>query len=204
MPNLNKVFLMGNLTRDPQTRFTSGGTGLCQFGLAINRRYTTASGEDREDTCFVDIDIWGKQGESCQNYLHKGSPVFVEGRLKFDQWEDRESGQRRSRLTVIGERVQFLGSPGRGGDFGDKGGQSGGGGGDGGGQGQPPPQQQPPQQQQQQQQQQQPPQQQPQQQQQQPQQQQQSPPFPSSDAGAGGDSSVFNVQDENSIDDIPF
>ncbi len=180
MPSFNKVLLMGNLTRDPQTRFTPGGNGLCQFGMAINRRYTTGSGEDREDTCFVDIDVWGKQGESCQSYLHKGSAVFVEGRLRFDQWEDRDSGQRRSRLTVTGERVQFLGSPGRGGDSG----------GDSGGQNQQQDQQ-------------------PQQDQQQPQQAQQPqqqppPPFPAgSDGGPAPDSGVFNVDDEP-VDDIPF
>ncbi len=119
MAGLNKVFLLGNLTRDPDLRYTTGGTAVCRLGLAVNRRFTTARGEDREEVCFVDIDVWGKQAESCGNYLRKGAPALIEGRLQFDQWEDRETGRKRSRLLVTAERVQFLGSPGRGGDFGD-------------------------------------------------------------------------------------
>lgn len=111
MASLNKVLLIGNLTRDPELRYTSGGAAICGFGLAMNRRYTTAGGEQREETCFVDIDVWGKQAESCNNYLRKGSPAFVEGRLRLDSWQDRETGKPRSRLTVTAERVQFLGSP---------------------------------------------------------------------------------------------
>jgi single-strand DNA-binding protein len=126
MANLNKVLLIGNLTREPELRYTSGGAAVCGFGLAINRRFTTASGEQREETCFVDIDVWGKQGESCKNYLRKGSPAFIEGRLRMDSWQDRESGKTRTRLTVTAERVQFLGSPR--GEFGDGGGQQQGGG----------------------------------------------------------------------------
>lgn len=117
MASLNKLFLMGNLTREPELRYTSGGAAVCGFGLAINRRYSTASGEQREEVCFVDIDVWGKQGESCKNYLRKGAPVFIEGRLRMDSWQDRETGKTRSRLTVTAERVQFLGTP-RGGEFG--------------------------------------------------------------------------------------
>ncbi len=117
MASLNKLFLMGNLTREPELRYTSGGAAVCGFGLAINRRYSTASGEQREEVCFVDIDVWGKQGESCKNYLRKGAPVFIEGRLRMDSWQDRESGKTRTRLTVTAERVQFLGTP-RGGEFG--------------------------------------------------------------------------------------
>ena len=113
MASLNKVFLMGNVTRDPEIRYTTGGAALCILGLAINRKFTTSKGEEREETCFVDIEVWGKQAESCHNYLRKGSPVFVEGRLKFDQWDDRETGRKRSRLLVNGERVQFLGAPAR-------------------------------------------------------------------------------------------
>ncbi len=111
MASLNKVFLMGNLTRDPETRFTTGGAALCKFGLAINRRFMTNSGDEREETCFVDIEVWGKQAESCGNYLRKGVPALVEGRLRFDQWEDRDSGSKRSRLMVTAERVQFIGRP---------------------------------------------------------------------------------------------
>ena len=111
MASLNKVLLMGNLTRDPQLRYTTSGLAVCELGLAMNRRYKTAQGEDREETCFVDVEVWAKQAEACGNNLHKGSPVLVEGRLKLDQWEDRQTGQRRSRLRVRADRVQFLGAP---------------------------------------------------------------------------------------------
>jgi len=111
MPSYNKVLLMGNLTRDPETRYTTGGSAVCTMGLACSRRYLTAQGEEREETCFVDV--WGKQGESCQSYLHKGSPAFVEGRLRYDSWEDKATGQKRSRLRVQAERVQFLSAPAR-------------------------------------------------------------------------------------------
>ncbi|MBN2450960.1 MAG: single-stranded DNA-binding protein [Lentisphaeria bacterium] len=108
MAGLNKVLLIGNLTRDPASRATPGGTSICEMGLAINRRFRTASGEDREETCFVDIDVFGRQAEQCVRYLRKGSLAFVEGRLRLDQWEDRTTGQNRSRLKVTAERVQFL------------------------------------------------------------------------------------------------
>lgn len=120
MPGLNKVILLGNLTRDPQLRRTSRGTPVCALGLAMNRKYTTAAGESREETCFVDIDVWGRQAESCSTYLRKGSPALVEGRLRLDQWEDRETGKPRSRLKVTAEQVQFLSLP-RGADFGSPG-----------------------------------------------------------------------------------
>jgi len=110
MADLNRVLLVGNLTRDPVSRSTSGGTVICELGLAINRRFRTASGEDREETCFVDIDVFGRQAEHCVRYLRKGSLAFVEGRLRYDQWEDRTTGQKRSRLKVTAERVQFLDS----------------------------------------------------------------------------------------------
>jgi len=113
MASLNKVYLMGNVTRDPQLRHTPGGSAVCAFGLAVNRRYSTAQGEDREEVCFVDIEAWGKQAEPCANYLGKGAPVLIEGRLRYDQWDDRETGKKRSRLTVWADRVQFLGQPSR-------------------------------------------------------------------------------------------
>ena len=121
MASLNKVFLVGNLTRDPELRRTPGGAAVCNFGLAVNRRYTTARGEDREEVCFVDVEAWGKWAEACKNYLAKGAPVLIEGRLRYDQWEDRETGQKRSRLSVTAERGQFLGAPssGRGPGYGD-------------------------------------------------------------------------------------
>ena len=107
MASLNKVFLMGNLTREPALRFTPGGTAVCEFGLAINRKFS-AGGQEKEETCFVDIVVWGKQAESCERFLEKGSPIFVEGRLQFDQWDDKETGAKRSKLRIVAERVQFL------------------------------------------------------------------------------------------------
>ena len=117
MANLNKVFLMGNLTRDPDLRYTPSGTAVCQFGLAMNRRYQGRNGEDVTEVCFVDIEVFAKQAESCKNYLQKGAPALVEGHLKLDQWEDRNTHEKKSRLKVVAERVQFIGSPSRGGTF---------------------------------------------------------------------------------------
>ena len=113
MASLNKVFLMGNLTRDPELRYTTGGAAVCKFGLAVNQRYQTSKGEDREEVCFVDVDVWGKPAEACEHYLRKGAPALVEGRLRFEQWDDRDTGKKRSRLTVRGDRVQFIGAPSR-------------------------------------------------------------------------------------------
>jgi len=115
MASLNKVFLIGNLTRDPELRVTPKGTAICQFGLAVNRQYKDDSGATRDETTFVDIEAWGKQGELVAKYLTKGSPAFVEGRLRLDQWEDKTSGQKRSRLKIVLDNVQFLGRPGGGG-----------------------------------------------------------------------------------------
>ena len=110
MANFNKVFLMGNLTRDPELRTIPSGQTVCELGLATNRYWTTPQGEKKEEVTFLSITVWGRQAESCSKYLSKGRPVFVEGRLKFDQWESPE-GQKRSKLHVVAERVQFLGSP---------------------------------------------------------------------------------------------
>jgi len=115
MASLNKVFLIGNLTRDPELRVTPKGTAICQFGLAVNRQYKDDTGAMRDETTFVDIEAWGKQGELVAKYLTKGSPAFVEGRLRLDQWEDKTSGQKRSRLKIVLDNVQFLGRPGGGG-----------------------------------------------------------------------------------------
>ena len=115
MASLNKVFLIGNLTRDPELRVTPKGTAICQFGLAVNRQYKDDTGAMRDETTFVDIEAWGKQGELVAKYLTKGSPAFVEGRLRLDQWEDNTSGQKRSRLKIVLDNVQFLGRPGGGG-----------------------------------------------------------------------------------------
>ena len=111
MASFNKVILIGNLTRDPEMRYTSSGLGIVKFGLAVSRRYRTKQGEDREEVCFVDINVFGKQAENCERYLKKGSPALIEGRLQLDQWDDRETGQKRSRHTISAERVQFLSSP---------------------------------------------------------------------------------------------
>jgi single-strand DNA-binding protein len=110
MASLNKIMLIGNLTRDPELRVTPKGTSICQFGLALNREYKTESGEKREDVTFVDCEAWGKTGELITKYLAKGRSAFVEGRLKLDEWEDKTSGQKRSKLKVVVEQVQFLGS----------------------------------------------------------------------------------------------
>ena len=112
MASLNKVLLMGNLTRDPELRFTSNGSALTKFGLAVNRKYK--SGEEwKEEVCFVDITVWGKQAENCAEYLSKGRPVFIEGRLQFSSWET-DDGQKRNKLEVVANSVQFLGQPGGG------------------------------------------------------------------------------------------
>ena len=107
----NRVLLIGNLTRDPELRYTPSNTAVADLGLAVNRTYRDASGETKEDVTFVDITVWGRSAENCSQYLSKGSPVFVEGRLTLDQWENNE-GQRRSKLKVTAQRVDFLGSPG--------------------------------------------------------------------------------------------
>lgn len=127
MAYLNKVFLIGNLTRDPELRVTPKGTAICSFGLAVNRQYRDESGTARDETTFVDIEAWGKQGELVSKYLVKGNPCMVEGRLRFDSWEDKTSGQKRSKLKVVLDNVQFLSrAPGGGGAAGS-GGEMGGG-----------------------------------------------------------------------------
>jgi single-strand DNA-binding protein len=115
MASLNKVLLIGNLTRDPELRVTPKGTAICQFGLAVNRQYKDESGATRDETAFIDIEAWGKQGELVSKYLQKGSPAFIEGRLRFDSWEDKTSGQKRNKLKVVLENVQFLSRGGGGG-----------------------------------------------------------------------------------------
>ena len=109
MPSLNKVLLIGNLTRDPELRYIPSGTAVATFGMAMNRVYIQ-DGERKEEVCFVDIVTWAKTAENCANYLAKGRLVFVEGRLQFDSWET-EDGQKRSRLNVRALYVQFLGGP---------------------------------------------------------------------------------------------
>lgn len=106
--SFNKVILLGNLTRDPELRVTPGGLSICKFGLAVNRRYTTKEGEQREEATFVDIDSFGKQAEVIAKYCTKGSSIMVEGRLKLDQWESPQ-GEKRSKLGVVAENFTFTG-----------------------------------------------------------------------------------------------
>jgi len=112
MANLNRVLLIGNLTRDPELRVTPKGTSICQFGLAVNRTFKDGAGQPRDETTFIDVEAWGRQGEVISKYCSKGRPLFVEGRLRFDQWEDKTSGQKRSRLSVVLETFQFIGGRG--------------------------------------------------------------------------------------------
>lgn len=121
MVNYNKVMLMGNLTRDVELKYTPSNQPVANLGIAVNRRFRTRDGEDREETTFVDCEAWGRVAEVMNQYLSKGRPVFVEGRLKLDQWQDKE-GNNRSKLRVVVENFQFLDS--RGGD--NSGGNSGG------------------------------------------------------------------------------
>lgn len=121
--SFNRVFLMGNLTRDIELKHTSSDQSVATIGIAVNRRYTTKDGEKREDTTFVDCEAWGRTAEVMSQYLSKGSPVFIEGRLKLDQWDDRETGKKRSKLLVVIETFQFVDSKGSGGGGGDGGGQ---------------------------------------------------------------------------------
>jgi single-strand DNA-binding protein len=123
MANLNKVMLMGNLTRDPQLKYLPNSqNAVVDFGIAVNRKYKLASGEDREEVTFVDVSSFGKQAEVINQYFTKGKPIFIEGRLKLDQWEDKNGGGKRSKLTVVIESFQFIGGR----DGGGAGGGSGG------------------------------------------------------------------------------
>jgi single-strand DNA-binding protein len=110
MASLNKVMLIGNATRDPEIKYTPKGTAVTDLGLAVNRVYSTDSGEKREETTFVDVTLWGRQAEIANEYIKKGRQIFIEGRLQLDSWEDKQSGQKRSKLRVVGENIQLLGS----------------------------------------------------------------------------------------------
>ena len=111
MASFNKVILMGNLTRDPELRYTPKGTAVAKFGLAVNRVWRTETGETKEEVTFVDVDVFGRTAENVSQYMRKGSPILVEGRLKLDTWEDKQTQQKRSRLGVVAETVQFIGAP---------------------------------------------------------------------------------------------
>lgn len=123
MASYNKVLLMGNLTRDPELRFTASNQPVAQIGLAVNRHYTSSTGEKKEEVTFVDCEAWGKTAETLSKFLSKGRPVFIEGRLKLDTWQDKEGGGNRSKLKVVIEEFRFIDAKGDG---------PGGGGGSGG------------------------------------------------------------------------
>ncbi len=108
MANFNKVLLIGNLTKDPELRYTPQGTAVVNLRLAVNRKYKDKNQEFKDEVCFITVVAWDKQAETCNQYLHKGSPIFVEGRLQSRQWEDN-AGQKRNVIEVRAERVQFLG-----------------------------------------------------------------------------------------------
>jgi single-strand DNA-binding protein len=110
MANLNRVLLIGNLTRDPEVRYTPKGTAVADIGIAVNRIYSGEDGERKEEVTFVDVTLWGRQAEVAQEYLKKGRQVFIEGRLQLDTWDDKQTGQKRSRLRVVAENMQMLGS----------------------------------------------------------------------------------------------
>ena len=112
MPSYNKVIIAGHLTRDPETRYTPNGKAVTQISLALNRSYKTESGEAREEVAFVDVTFWGKTAENVAQYMKKGSALLVEGRLKTDEWQDKQTGAKRTRLVVTGELAQFLGGKG--------------------------------------------------------------------------------------------
>jgi single-strand DNA-binding protein len=149
MGSYNKVILMGNLTRKPEVRYTQGGMPICKLGLAVNRRFKDQSGEWKEEATFVDVTFFGKRGEAFAKYHDKGRPAFIEGELRLDQWDDKQSGEKRSKLYVVGNDWQFVGT-GQGGresgggewqesgaSSGGYGGGYGGGGGGGGDEGEP-------------------------------------------------------------------
>src|ERR1041385_5353025 len=112
MANFNKVILAGNLTRDPELRYTPKGTAIAKFGLAINRTWTNETGEKKEEVTFVDVDAFSRQAEVIAQYLKKGRPILVEGRLRLDTWDDKQTNQKRSRLGVVLEGFQFVDSKG--------------------------------------------------------------------------------------------
>jgi single-strand DNA-binding protein len=114
MANLNRVLLIGNLTRDPEIRYTPKGTAVAEIGIAVNRVFTGEDGEKREEVTFVDVTLWSRLAEIAEQYLKKGRPVFIEGRLQLDSWDDKQTGQKRSRLRVVAENLQMLGARGEG------------------------------------------------------------------------------------------
>ena len=110
MASVNKVILIGNCTRDPEVRYTPKGTAVADIGMAMNRYFSSDGGERREETTFVDVTLWGRQAEVAGEYLKKGRPVYIEGRLQMDSWDDKNTGQKRTKLKIVGEQMQLLGS----------------------------------------------------------------------------------------------
>ena len=110
MASFNKIILMGNLTRDPELRYTPKGTAVAKLGLAVNRTWKTETGETKEDVLFIDIEAFSRQAETIGQYLKKGSPILVEGRLRMDTWDDKQTNQKRTKILVTAENVRFLGS----------------------------------------------------------------------------------------------
>ena len=111
MASFNKVILVGNLTRDPELRYTPKGMAIAKIGVAVNRVWTNEAGEKKEEVTFVDVDVFGRTAENVGQYMRKGRPILIEGRLRLDQWDDKQTGQKKSKLGVVAETVQFLGSP---------------------------------------------------------------------------------------------
>jgi single-strand DNA-binding protein len=109
MASMNRVFLLGNLTRDPEVRYLPSGQAVADIRLAVSRKFKTANGQEREETCYVDVVVWGRSAEACGKFLNKGSPLLVEGRLQYDEWE--KDGKKNSRLRVVADRTQFVGAP---------------------------------------------------------------------------------------------
>ena len=108
MANLNKVMIIGNVTRDPEIKYTPKGSAVVDIGIAVNRTFTPEGGERREETTYIDVTLWGRTAETAAEYCKKGRSVYVEGRLQLDSWEDKASGQKRSKLRVVGENYQLL------------------------------------------------------------------------------------------------
>jgi len=125
MASFNKVILVGNLTRDPEVRYTPKGSAVCDLAMAVNRQYSLEGGEKREEVTYVDVVLWARLAEIAGEYLKKGRPVLIEGRLQLDSWDDKQSGQKRSKLRVVGETMQLLGGRPGGGE-GDEGAGGGG------------------------------------------------------------------------------
>lgn len=111
MASFNKVILVGNLTRDPELRYTPKGTAIAKVGLAVNHKWKNEAGELKEEVTFVDVECWSRTAENVGQYMRKGSSMLVEGRLKLDTWDDKQTNQKRSKMMVVAEAVQFLGSP---------------------------------------------------------------------------------------------